>query len=52
MHHRRRTAVNPFLQFFGLLVVSVALVFPAAHAAERKKASVKKPQAQWVRDKR
>ena len=34
MHHRRRTAANPFLQFFGLLVVSVALVFPAAHAAE------------------
>lgn len=52
MHHRRRTAVNPFLQFFGLLVVSVALVFPAAHAAERKKASVKKPQAQSVSAKR
>lgn len=52
MHHRRRTAVNRLLQFFGLLVVSVALVSPAAHASERKKSSSKKQQVQSVSAKR
>ena len=48
MHHRLRTAVNRFLQSLGLLVVSVALVSPAAHASERKKSAAKKQQAQTV----
>jgi D-alanyl-D-alanine endopeptidase (penicillin-binding protein 7) len=52
MHHGRRTAVNRFFRFFGLLVVSVALLSPAAQAAERKKASTKKQQAQSVSVKR
>jgi D-alanyl-D-alanine endopeptidase (penicillin-binding protein 7) len=52
MHHRRRTAVNRFIQFLGLFVVSVALASPAAHANERKKASAKKQQAQSVTAKR
>lgn len=52
MHHRRCTAVNRFIQFLGLLVVSVALASPAAHASERKKASAKKQQAQSVTAKR
>ncbi|EER60333.1 peptidase S11 D-alanyl-D-alanine carboxypeptidase 1 [Acidovorax delafieldii 2AN] len=52
MHHRRRTAVNRFIQYLGLLVVSVALASPAAHASERKKASAKKQQAHSVTAKR
>jgi len=52
MHSRSRTAVNRFLQFFGLFVVSVALLSPAAQASERKKAAVKKQQVQSVSAKR
>ncbi|MBP3982210.1 MULTISPECIES: serine hydrolase [unclassified Acidovorax] len=52
MHHRRPTALNRFFQTIGLFVVSVALLSPAAQASERKKASVKKQQAQSVSAKR
>ena len=45
MHHRYRAAVNRILQFVGLAVVSAALIVPAAHALDRKKASAKKQQA-------
>ena len=52
MHHRYRAAVNRFFQFLGFAVVSAALVAPAAHAAERKKAPVKKQQASSANAKR
>ena len=48
MHHRSRTAVNRFFQSLGLLLVSVALVSPTAHASERKKSTAKKQQAKTV----
>ena len=52
MHHRRPTALNRLFQTFGLFVVSVALLSPAAQASERKKATVKKQQAQSISVKR
>lgn len=52
MHHRRFVALNRFFQFLGLLVVSIALVSPAVHASERKKAGGKRQQAQSVNAKR
>ena len=45
MHHRRHPAVNRFLQFLGLAVVSAALVVPVAHARESKKVPAKKQHA-------
>ena len=45
MHHRQHAAVNRLIQFVGLAIVSAALIVPGAHAAERKKAPVKKQQA-------
>lgn len=54
MHHRPRAAVNRLFQLLGLLVVSVALVAPTAHAGERKKAqaSAKKEQVSSAKSKR
>lgn len=51
MHPRRSTAVGRFLQVFSLLVVSIALASPAAHAAERKKTTAKKAHTSAVRAK-
>lgn len=42
MHHRLRAAVSRIASLLGFLIVSSALVAPAAHAAERKRAPVKK----------
>ncbi|AYM96141.1 peptidase S11 [Acidovorax sp. 1608163] len=42
MHHRLRTAVSRALSVISLVVISSALVAPAADAAERKRVTVKK----------
>jgi D-alanyl-D-alanine endopeptidase (penicillin-binding protein 7) len=42
MHHRLRTAVSRALSVFGLVVISSALLAPAADASERKRVVVKK----------
>lgn len=42
MHHRLRTAVSRALSVLGLVVLSSALVAPAADASERKRVTVKK----------
>src|SRR5690606_18426062 len=52
MHHTHRTAVSRFFKLLGCLFVSAALIAPAAHAGERKKASAKKEQVSSVKSKR
>ncbi|MBX9833494.1 MAG: D-alanyl-D-alanine endopeptidase [Burkholderiaceae bacterium] len=53
MHHAHRTAVSRFIKLLGLFCVSAALVAPAAaHAGERKKATVKKEQVSSAKSKR
>jgi serine-type D-Ala-D-Ala endopeptidase (penicillin-binding protein 7) len=52
MHHAHRTAVSRFSKLLGCFFVGVALMAPAAHAGERKKASVKKEQVSSVKSKR
>lgn len=52
MHHARHYAVSRLIKFLALLFVSVSLVSPAAHAGERKKASIKKEQVRSVNSKR
>lgn len=52
MHHASRTAVSRFFKLLGCLFVGVALIAPAAHAGERKKASTKKEQVSAVKSKR
>lgn len=42
MHHRPRAAVNCFFQLLGAVLVTTAMVVPAAHSGERAKAPVKK----------
>jgi D-alanyl-D-alanine endopeptidase (penicillin-binding protein 7) len=52
MHHRHRAAVKHFFQILGVVALSAALVSPAAHSAERKKAPVKKQQTSAASSKR
>ncbi len=52
MHHRHRATVARFFQWMGIAVLASALAAPAANAAERKKAVVKKQHTSAVSAKR
>ena len=52
MHHRHRATVARFFQWMGVAVLASALAAPAANAAERKKAVVKKQHTSAVSAKR
>ena len=52
MHHRHPATVARFFQWMGIAVLASALAAPAANAAERKKAVVKKQHTSAVSAKR